>query len=177
MAKWHLRKRALVPLICLAVIPIAVYGQTFTTLVTFNGVNGSGPMPAGTLTQGRDGSLYGTTKFGGANNAGTIFKISPTGVLTTLYSFCSQPNCQDGANSNVGLLLATDGNFYGTTYSGGANVLGVIFKVTPQEQVTTLHAFSGAPTDANNPSAALVEGIDGNLYGTVGTVLAGALIC
>jgi len=145
---------------------IAAPAQSFETLVNFDGTNGSNPMPAGSLTQGRDGNLYGTTKFGGANNSGTIFQMTRVGTLTTLYDFCTQKQCADGANPNVGLVLAPDGSFYGTTYSGGVNGAGVIFKVTPRIGVRTLHAFAGRPTDGANPSAALTLGIDGELYGT-----------
>jgi uncharacterized repeat protein (TIGR03803 family) len=154
-------------LLLLAATAIAARAQTLTTLVNFDGTNGSTPLPAGSLTQGLDGGLYGTTKFGGANSAGTIFRMSPGGLLTTLYSFCAQSECFDGSNPNVGLVLGTDGNFYGTTYAGGASVgAGVIFKVTPHGRVTTLHRFAGYPTDGGNPSAALVQGSDGAFYGT-----------
>jgi uncharacterized repeat protein (TIGR03803 family) len=66
-----------------------------------------------------DGNLYGTTNIGGANGHGTVYQITQAGTLTTLYSFCSQANCSDGADPEAGLLQATDGNFYGTTYHGG----------------------------------------------------------
>ena len=69
-----------------------------------------------------------------ANNAGTIFKITPQGVLTTLYTFCSQPNCTDGANPGTALMQSTDGNFYGTTFSGGqgglSGEMGTIFRLS-----------------------------------------------
>ena len=69
---------------------------------------------------GTDGNFYGTTYLGGNNNgAGTVFKITTQGMLTTLYAFCAQTNCTDGANPGTALLQSTDGNFYGTTYSGG----------------------------------------------------------
>src|SRR5580693_4507180 len=97
---------------------IALPAQAFTTLATFNGTNGLSPY--GALIQGTDGNLYGTTHggfgiAGGANDPGTVFKITPGGTLTTFYSFCSLPNCADGANPYVGLIQASDGNFYGTT--------------------------------------------------------------
>jgi uncharacterized repeat protein (TIGR03803 family) len=73
------------------------------------------------LIQATDGNFYGTTCAGGANNVGTAFEITPGGALTTLYSFCSQgyPQCTDGAYTYGGLLQATNGNFYGTTFQGG----------------------------------------------------------
>ena len=63
---------------------------------------------------------------------GTVFKITPGGTLTTLYSFCSQSGCTDGYYSLAGLIQATDGNFYGTTSGGGANGDGTVFKITPR---------------------------------------------
>jgi uncharacterized repeat protein (TIGR03803 family) len=85
-----------------------------------------GANPYGGLVQGTDGNFYGTASSGGvgrnclANHAcGTIFKITPKGRLTTLYSFCTAVNCTDGEDPSAGLVQAVDGNFYGTTYSGG----------------------------------------------------------
>jgi uncharacterized repeat protein (TIGR03803 family) len=71
------------------------------------------------LIQATDAVFYGTTTGGGNNNAGAIFRISPTGALETLYSFCAQTNCTDGATAWGALLQATNGIFYGTTYGGG----------------------------------------------------------
>lgn len=95
-----------------------------TTLHSFNGTDGA--MPTGTLTQASDGNFYGTTQFGGINlicdgctqAAGTVFKMTPDGRLTTLHDFCSEKNCADGENPWAGLLQDTDGDFYGTTWSG-----------------------------------------------------------
>jgi uncharacterized repeat protein (TIGR03803 family) len=124
-----------------------------------------GAYPVGALIQSAHGDFYGTTN-GGANGFGTVFKISASGVLTTLYSFC--PNglyhCSDGAGPFAGLVQATDGNFYGTTQLGGASNDGTVFKVTPGGKLTTLHSFSG--TDGSDPVAPLVQASDGNLYGT-----------
>ena len=91
--------------------------QTFTTLASFGYSIGSnqGYM---SLVQGVDGNLYGTTEAGGANIYGTVFQITPTGTLTSLYSFCAQPNCTDGGYPQAGLVQGTDGNFYGTTPLG-----------------------------------------------------------
>jgi uncharacterized repeat protein (TIGR03803 family) len=99
---------------------------------------------------------------------------SPAQTLNTIYSFCSQPNCTDGWQPHAGLVQATDGNFYGTTYQGGASAncegseygCGTIFKITPDGTLTTLHTFMGYPTDGSKPAAGLVLGTDGNLYGT-----------
>lgn len=131
----------------------------FTTLVSFTGSNGDGPFQEN-LVQGKDGNLYGTTIYGGTTGDGIIFKITPAGKLTTVYDFANTP---DGANPYAGLVLATDGNFYGTTYEGGASGLGTVFKLTAGGTLTILHSFSGA--DGEFPYGGLVEGTDGNLYG------------
>ncbi len=119
-----------------------------------------------------DGNFYGTTYSGGAGiyGNGTVFKITPTGTLTTLYSFCTQSGCADGDNPAAGLVQGTDGNFYGTTTGGGANNGGTVFKITPTGTLTTLYSFDF--TDGRTPFAGLVQATDGNFYGT--TVSGGA---
>jgi uncharacterized repeat protein (TIGR03803 family) len=143
---------------------------TLTTLYNFCSQSGctDGEYPAAVLVQAASGDLYGTTGYGGANNAGTVFKITPSGTLTTLYAFCSQAGCTDGEDSQAGLVQATDGDLYGTTVGGGANNGGTIFKITPSGTLTTLYAFcsqSGC-TDGEYPYAGLVLATDGNFYGT-----------
>jgi uncharacterized repeat protein (TIGR03803 family) len=91
---------------------VLAFGQDFQTLTVFHGANGISPFAS--LVQGADGNLYGTTQFGGANgDFGTIFKITPGGELTTIYSFCAQMKCLDGADPFGGLLLSSDGTFMG----------------------------------------------------------------
>lgn len=123
--------------------------------------------PDGSLVQAVDGNFYGTTSNGGANGGrgGTIYQVTPTGKLTTLYSFCAQPNCADGNGPVAGLTQAADGNFYGTTIGGGATGYGTVFKITSRGTLTTLHSFDG-PVDGNEPTARLLQGSDGNFYGT-----------
>jgi uncharacterized repeat protein (TIGR03803 family) len=134
----------------------------FTSLYSFSGgSDGGGPL--GELVQGADGNFYGTTAGGGANGWGTVFKISTTGILTGLYSFAGT---DDGENPEAGLVPGSDGNFYGTTQSGGTNGGGgTIFKITAMGALTTLYSFTGG-NDGSNPQAALVQGSDGNFYGT-----------
>ena len=90
----------------------------------------------------------------GQRRYGTVFKITPSGTLTTLYSFCSQSGCTDGHSPYAGLVQATNGDFYGTTLYGGANpYCGTVFKITPSGTLTTLYSFcsqSGC-TDGANP--------------------------
>src|SRR5437667_98828 len=114
---------------------IASSGQTFTTLLSFDGSNGSNPVSP--LVQGFDGNLYGVTFYGGATDGGTVFKITTGGQLTTLHSFAGQPT--EGAGPVGGLVQGTDGNFYGATNSGGGvRNPGTVFKITPGGTFTTL---------------------------------------
>ncbi len=162
-----------------------LYGTTFTAgsgqcgtifEVTPNGfltlLHGFAPSdgckPRAAMTEGADGSLYGTASFGGANGVGSVFKISQQGIFTLLYSFCSQSNCSDGGYPFGSLVLASDGNLYGTTQSYGAFNRGTIFKITSGGQLTTLYSFcaqTGCP-DGAYPSTGLVQASDGNFYGT-----------
>ena len=134
----------------------------FTSLHSFNGANGRSPQ--GALVQGTDGSLYGTTTFGGANSdSGTVFKITLGGVFTPLFSLPS--NGRSGSGPMSGLLQASDGNFYGTTSGGGpTGDNGTVFRITPAGAFTSLFSFSGA--NGSGPAAGLIRGNDGNLYGT-----------
>jgi uncharacterized repeat protein (TIGR03803 family) len=146
-----------------------------------------GYVPNG-LVQAANGDLYGTTTYGGASylctgpdhlllGCGTVFKITPSGTLTTLYSFCSQIGCADGEFPNGGLIQAGNGDLYGTTADGGSGSLctnlettgcGTVFKITPSGTLTTLYSFcsqSGCP-DGWSPAAGLVQATNGDLYGT-----------
>ncbi|MFZ0319650.1 MAG: choice-of-anchor tandem repeat GloVer-containing protein [Candidatus Sulfotelmatobacter sp.] len=127
-----------------------------------------GTMPDAALTLGSDGDLYGTTTQFGAHDGGTIFKITTAGVLTTLYNFCVLKNCPDGAAPRAGLVLASDGNFYGTTQGGGKYVNGTIFRISPSGAFHSLYSFCALTNcpDGAAPGAALVQGNNGELYGS-----------
>ncbi|MHB8218342.1 MAG: choice-of-anchor tandem repeat GloVer-containing protein [Candidatus Sulfotelmatobacter sp.] len=138
-----------------------------TTLYSFCSQSSclEGGRPTQTLIQGSDGSLYGTTPGFGANDAGTVFRITTSGALTTLYSFCAQSNCTDGGTPNAPLVQAANGSFYGETAGGGANFFyGTIFKITSTGTLTTLHSFDAI--DGEAADGGLVQGSDGNFYGT-----------
>ena len=144
---------------------VASPAQTFTRLTKFNGDNGAWPT-FGSLIQGPDGNFYGTTSFGGANNAGSVFKITPHGRVTSVYSFCSQAGCNDGQVPNDSLVQTLDGNFYGTTYEGGVINNGTVFELTPKGVLTTLHSFcSSNCSDGLFPYAGLTLAPDGEFYG------------
>src|ERR1700722_11145254 len=119
MGKFRLVKTLGRIVVFFAAMAIAAYGQTFTRLVKFNGTDGARPR-YGALTQGTNGNLFGTTESGGAGftadgGSGTIYQITPSGKVTTIYNFCSQLSCADGAGPYGGLTLAANGNFYGGT--------------------------------------------------------------
>src|SRR5208337_3389753 len=132
-----------------------------SSLYSFTGGN-NGANPQAGLVQGSDGNFYGTTYQGGTNNYGTVFKINTNGGLTSLYSFTGG---NDGANPQAGLVQGSDGNFYGTTYQGGTNNYGTVFKINTNGGLTSLYSFTGGNNGAN-PQAGLVQGSDGNFYGT-----------
>jgi uncharacterized repeat protein (TIGR03803 family) len=163
-------KKAGVACLLLAATAVGSPAQTFRNLLKFNSSDGAYP-GYGSLVQDKDGSLCGTTQAGGANaHAGTVFKITREGKLTTLYSFCSQRFCTDGELPLAGLVLGADGKFYGTTYGGGAYGWGTVFEITREGTLTTLHSFDW--TDGGYPSAPLIQAANGKFYGT--TALGGA---
>ncbi|MGD0364499.1 MAG: choice-of-anchor tandem repeat GloVer-containing protein [Bryobacteraceae bacterium] len=144
-----------------------------TTLHFFNGSDGA--YPFGGLLLDSDGSFYGTTVTAGANCAspdgcGTVFKISPKGDFSTLYTFCAQPNCADGFQPSGSLIRGFDGDLYGITGYGGTSTkcslgCGTIFKITPGGALTTVYSFTGPPSPYY-PFYSLLQATDGNLYGT-----------
>jgi uncharacterized repeat protein (TIGR03803 family) len=143
-------------------------GSAGSTSILYNFEYTDGASPSAGLTLGNDGNLYGTTRMGGAYGYGTVFKITPTGLLTTLHNFDNT----DGSFPDGALVQATDGNFYGTTVHGGnylkncsADGCGTIFQMIPSGALTTLHSFDRLD-DGLYPFAGLVQGTDGDLYGT-----------
>ncbi len=171
--QYEVTRLSLLSLTALALTCVAVcaQAQTFTKLYDFcNQTNSEGfcldgQYPGGNLVQGTDGNLYGVTVLGGSSGSGMVFRITPAGKLTTVYSFCSPVSCSDGSYPSGGLLLGSDGNFYGITEEGGVYGNGSIFKLTAAGKLTTLHSFDD--TDGNGNSApALIQAANGNFYGT-----------
>ncbi len=150
---------------------VTLPAQTLTTLHNFAGADGANPSVG--LVLATDGNLYGTASTGGANstNAGTAFKITTTGTLTTLYNFCQQQYCGDGAQP-MQIIQGRDGNFYGVTISGAnGETGGVIFKLTPSGSESVPAKFcnptygcGSGPQVGSNPTS-LVQANDGNFYG------------
>ena len=120
------------------------------------------------MTQGRDGTFYGTTQNGGVSNNGTVYKIGADGLLVTLVEFTGNGPTNRGSAPFAGVLQGSDGDFYGTTYGGGTSNLGTVFKMTPSGALTTLVDFTGngASQKGARPTCALIEGNNGNFYGT-----------
>jgi uncharacterized protein (TIGR03437 family) len=165
-------KKRVDAVLMLFAVAIASRAQTLTTLANFGGTDFS---PPASFVKGVDGNFYGTT-CGNlcqypelVGNFGSIFKLTPGGVLTRLYTFCAQVSCTDGAEPGA-LIQAADGNFYSTTYYTGADYssgdqegYGTIFRITPSGTLTTLHTFNG--NDGANPDN-MILAVDGNFYGT-----------
>jgi uncharacterized repeat protein (TIGR03803 family) len=144
-------------------------GGMLTTLYSFCSQGGDkctdGLYPEAGLLQGVNAKFYGTTSTGGTNNDGTVFSITPNGMLTTTHSFCSQSDCRDGFSPQAGLIQDSDGNFYGTTAI-------TVFEITPGGKLRILFHFCPANNtsrpcpDGFELEASLVQGSDGNFYGT-----------
>ena len=166
------RTMALVVVIALVSAVISIQpaqAAIFTTLYSFCSQPGctDGDGPEGGLVQATDGNFYGTTYEGGVNSygLGTVYRITPGGTLTTLYSFCSVSSggyCTDGDEPFGSLTQATDGDLYGTSH-GGIHGDGTVFKITLSGTLTTLHAFTDKE---DSPVGGLVQATDGNFYGT-----------
>lgn len=135
-----------------------------------------GSFPNGVI-QGTDGNFYGTTRINGSNARGTVFQFTSGGQLNVLYALCSQSACADGSIPWSGLMLGSDGNFYGTTTDGGTGrncpglgglPCGTIFKITAAGEFTSLYSFCSQAScdDGGVPTAIPIQGTDGALYGT-----------
>jgi uncharacterized repeat protein (TIGR03803 family) len=141
-----------------------------TVLYNFQGYPTDGVGPTTTLVTDPEGNFYGTTYGGGTDGEGTIFKLSPQGLLTTLHNFSAR---RDGGAPSMGVIRDSRGNLYGTTYFGGSTSCGlhehgcgVVYRLTPTGQFIVLHLFVGGPSDGENPTwGNLLLDSSGNLYG------------
>ncbi|HLY02041.1 MAG TPA: choice-of-anchor tandem repeat GloVer-containing protein [Candidatus Cybelea sp.] len=130
-------------------------------LFTFPGTTANGEFPFAGLTAVK-GALYGTTVNGGSSNIGTVFKITPSGTESLVYSF---KNSSGDGNEPYAGLLNIKGTLYGTTGQGGNASDGTVFKVTTSGAETVLYSFAGYPSNGGTPSAGLID-VNGTLYGT-----------
>ncbi len=157
---------------CGTVFKLTPDGQE-TILHAFTSGN-DGAHPFAGLVRDGHGDFYGTTPEGGAHNSGTVFKVSPKGKESIVYSFSGGA---DGTQPYGALILDAEGNLYGTTQHGGTHNSGTVFKLDPAGKETVLYTFTGG-TDGNTPMAELVRDDAGNLYSTTaygGTSKAGVV--
>jgi uncharacterized repeat protein (TIGR03803 family) len=136
--------------------------QTETNLYSFGGLP-DGEQPRAGLFQGTNGNFYGTTYNGGTSNLGSVFRLTPGGSYTNLYSFGSQPF--DGTHPSAGLIQGSDGYLYGGTVGGGTNYSGTLFRISLSGSYSNLYSFLGPPNDGQSAAAGLTRGNDGNFYG------------
>jgi uncharacterized repeat protein (TIGR03803 family) len=132
-----------------------------TVLYSFDSTHGSHPNSP--LVQGSDGNFYGTTSSGGSLDGGVVFKLTPSKVLTVLHNFDAKPASVDGKFPDGGLVLATDGSFYGVTDGGGTSGLGTLYKITSAGVYTVLYNFIQAT--GTGPQNTLRQHTNGKLYG------------
>jgi uncharacterized repeat protein (TIGR03803 family) len=147
-------------LCCGTIFKVTASGME-TVLYRFTGSGGDGFPQAG-VVRDSSGNLYGMTPNGGTSNAGTVFKLDPTGKKTVLYSFTGS---NDGGEPFAGLVLDAKGNLYGTTPQGGSSLAGTVFRVDPTGKETVLYNFTGS-NDGGPPQAGVIRDSHGNLYGT-----------
>src|SRR5262249_27868354 len=131
-------------------------GGALSVLYNFTPNGTTGSAPVGTLALGSDGNFYGATY------SSSLFKITPSGTLTTFYTFCLKYGCPDGSQPYSSPILGRDGNFYGTTCGGGAYAGGTVYKITPQGKLTTLYSLGESAGAPSCPTAPLVQGKDGS---------------
>ena len=139
-------------------------GGIETVLHSFGGgPDGSGP--CGALISDKIGNLFGVTQYGGTNNAGTVFEVSSKGAEAVLYSF---EGGTDGSIPCGALLTDKEGNYYGTTYEGGANGKGTVFELSPDGNETILYSFCSRTdcADGSQPTSGVIADGKGNFYGT-----------
>ncbi len=168
--------RPVLPIPCGVIFKVTPAGVE-TVLYAFGTSANDGYTPLGSLIQGQDGALYGTTSNGGIyGGGGTIFRITLGGAYSVLHSFGATPT--DGITPTSGLIQARDGDFYGVTVSGGTNHCanipqaggncGTVFKMASNGAVTILYSFGTSFSDGVTPNGPLLQASDGNFYGTTG---------
>lgn len=139
-------------------------GGTYTVLAEFSGISGARPgaHPAGGLVRHADGNLYGTTEFGGANDFGTAFRLTPAGAFTSLRAFADPSGSQPAGS----LAAGADGALYGTTAAGGNTGLGTVFRLTATGTHTVLAHLTGTAgvVPGAAPRGGPVTGADGDFH-------------
>ena len=145
-------------LVAFTLISSFASAQTESILYNFPGGN-----PQSGVTFDGNGNIFGTTVFGGANGAGTVWELSSTGTYSLLYSFGD--SLTDGSGPVAGVTIDSHGNLFGTTRAGGANGAGTVWEISSSNTYSVLYSFGASTTDANDPSAGVTVDASGNLYG------------
>jgi len=148
-------------------LAVCAQAQTLNYFADFNGANGWEPY--GSVTQATDGNFYGTATNGIEGGGGNIFRMTPTGEIASVYKFCSQPNCADGAFPQTAPILGSDGNLYGVTYTGGIEgSAGVFYQLSTDNTFKVLYSFcpNFPCPDAGQDPNGIILASDGNFYGT-----------
>jgi uncharacterized repeat protein (TIGR03803 family) len=162
-------KKSLLTLVCAAfTFSLAVCAQAQTLNYFVDLTAGNGWEPYASVVQASDGNFYGTGTNGIYGGGGNMFRMTPSGTVTSIYKFCSQPNCADGAASQSAPIVGPDGNLYGVMAGGGNGSCGqggVVYKMTLDAKITVLHRFSDTCTDGSWPNGIILAS-DGNFYGT-----------
>lgn len=162
---------AVLPALAIQAAPLAgnlIGVYHFGTAVTVNdlagtaSVNGSGGR--GELLLASDGNFYSVMSTGGAAGAGVVMRVGPDGSAVVLHAF--KGDTTEGAVPYAGVIQASDGNLYGTTYAGGTKSLGAVYRVGLDGTYTTVYSFTSDTQGGYHPYAGLVQGPDGALYGT-----------
>jgi len=144
---------------------LSLDGSGYEVLYSFGATFAAGLGPLAGLVQASNGSLYGTTSGGGSSGAGTVFKLNSDGSDEVLYSFGASAG--DGWEPQAGLVQASNGSLYGTTWNGGSNGRGTVFKLNPDGSgYGLLYNFGSGGADGQNPAGELIQASNGFLYGT-----------
>jgi uncharacterized repeat protein (TIGR03803 family) len=161
-SRWPSRARSVLLLWLVAFALSSAQSQTLKVLHNFAGAPGDGRNPESGLIADSSGNLFGTTKFGGSSNLGTVFKLDTSGTLTVLHSFTSS----EGTVPQAGLIMDSSANLYGTTTASGPSSRGTLYKLDTSGTLSLLHSFPGGANDGAAPDADLITDSSGNLYGT-----------
>jgi uncharacterized repeat protein (TIGR03803 family) len=151
------------------VTPAGKLSTIYSFCAQTNCTDGEDPWSA--LLLGSDGNFYGTTNIGGStDDAGTVFKMTIGGKITTLYNFCSA-GCSSSGEYPVGLVEASNGNYYGATSNSGANNGGTLFEVSSTGTFKLVYSFCARKgcADGSYPLSGPMQAINGTLYGTTNT--------
>lgn len=149
-------------------LTVCAQAQSMNYFADFNGANGWEPYAS--VVQATDGNFYGAATNGIYGGGGNMFRMTPSGKITSIYKFCSQPGCADGAQERSAPVVGSDGNLYGVTTAGGGpsgRSGGTVFQMTLDGKYTVLYSFCSWSNCADGATPnGIILGRDGNFYGT-----------